>query len=107
MDWRVDEGARCPRSNRPCNQVHCVSISFLYSYSALSFSLTLGLFLRLRNYRSHTSDKNTTAAYSGNSKKAMHLSVRDSLKKLDTDYIDILYLHCESPALQASLPVRN
>lgn len=31
--------------------------------------------------------------YSGNSAKSMHVSVRDSLKKLSTDYIDILYVH--------------
>lgn len=29
----------------------------------------------------------------GNSAKNMHLSVRDSLKKLRTDYIDVLYVH--------------
>ena len=29
----------------------------------------------------------------GNSAKSMHVSVRDSLKKLRTDYIDILYVH--------------
>lgn len=31
--------------------------------------------------------------YAGNSAKSMHVSVRDSLKKLRTDYIDILYVH--------------
>ncbi|KAK4495127.1 hypothetical protein PRZ48_013454 [Zasmidium cellare] len=31
--------------------------------------------------------------YTGNSAKSMHISVRDSLKKLRTDYIDILYVH--------------
>lgn len=31
--------------------------------------------------------------FTGNSAKSMHLSVRDSLKKLKTDYIDILYVH--------------
>lgn len=30
---------------------------------------------------------------SGNHKKSLHMSVRDSLEKLQTDYIDILYLH--------------
>ncbi|KAL4920498.1 NADP-dependent oxidoreductase domain-containing protein [Aspergillus aurantiobrunneus] len=29
----------------------------------------------------------------GNSAKSMHVSVRDSLRKLGTDYIDILYVH--------------
>lgn len=31
--------------------------------------------------------------YTGNSAKSMHISVRDSLVKLRTDYIDILYVH--------------
>lgn len=43
--------------------------------------------------------KTESANYSGNSRKAIHLSVRDSLLKLRTDYIDILYLHCTSLSL--------
>jgi len=31
--------------------------------------------------------------FTGNSAKSMHISVRDSLKTLRTDYIDILYVH--------------
>jgi len=31
--------------------------------------------------------------YTGNSAKSMHISVKDSLAKLKTDYIDILYVH--------------
>lgn len=34
-----------------------------------------------------------TVNHAGNSKRSMHVSVRDSLKKLQTDWIDILYLH--------------
>jgi aryl-alcohol dehydrogenase-like predicted oxidoreductase len=34
-----------------------------------------------------------TVSYSGNSRKSLHSSLRDSLKKLRTDYIDLLYLH--------------
>ncbi|EXJ92399.1 aryl-alcohol dehydrogenase AAD14 [Capronia epimyces CBS 606.96] len=34
-----------------------------------------------------------TVNYSGNSRRSLHVSVRDSLKKLRTDYIDLLYLH--------------
>ena len=33
------------------------------------------------------------SAYVGNSAKSLHNSVHDSLRKLRTDYIDILYLH--------------
>jgi len=31
--------------------------------------------------------------YAGNHKKSLHVSLRDSLSKLQTDYIDILYVH--------------
>jgi aryl-alcohol dehydrogenase-like predicted oxidoreductase len=31
--------------------------------------------------------------FTGNSVKAMHVSVHDSLRKLKTDYVDILYMH--------------
>lgn len=31
--------------------------------------------------------------YTGNNIKSMHVSVDESLKKLRTDYIDLLYLH--------------
>jgi len=34
-----------------------------------------------------------TVNYSGNHKRSMMMSVRDSMKKLQTDYIDLLYLH--------------
>jgi aryl-alcohol dehydrogenase-like predicted oxidoreductase len=45
-------------------------------------------------YRAHARDtepmqSNTT----GTSAKSLHLSVRDSLRKLRTDYIDVLYVH--------------
>ena len=45
-------------------------------------------------YRAYELGKgHQVANYAGNHKKSIHLSVRDSLKKLDTDYIDLLYLH--------------
>ena len=49
------------------------------------------------NYRSYElrEDGHESIAYSGNSKKSLHLSLRDSLAKLGTDYVDIL---CESPS---------
>jgi len=31
--------------------------------------------------------------HAGNSAKSLHISVKDSLKKLQTDYIDLLYVH--------------
>lgn len=42
------------------------------------------------NYKSHQLGKNESINYSGNSKRSLHVSLRDSLKKLRTDYIDIL-----------------
>lgn len=37
--------------------------------------------------------KRTYVNYSGNSRRALHMSLRDSLAKLQTDWVDILYLH--------------
>ncbi|KAM7210061.1 NADP-dependent oxidoreductase domain containing protein, partial [Rhypophila decipiens] len=48
------------------------------------------------DYRLHslsTSEKGRTANHGGNHRRSLHMSIRDSLKKLQTDYIDILYLH--------------
>ena len=35
-----------------------------------------------------------SANFGGNNKKSLRLSVDASLKKLQTDYIDLLYVHC-------------
>jgi aryl-alcohol dehydrogenase-like predicted oxidoreductase len=46
------------------------------------------------NYRSYELGKNVKAInYGGNSRKSLHVSLLDSLKKLQTDYIDLLYVH--------------
>ncbi|RFU78260.1 aryl-alcohol dehydrogenase aad14 [Trichoderma arundinaceum] len=45
------------------------------------------------DYRSHALGKGNAPNFQGNHRKSLHLSVRDSLKKLQTDYIDILYIH--------------
>lgn len=47
-------------------------------------------------YRAHKQrqgEEPLQSNFTGNSAKSMHVSVRDSLKKLKTDYIDILYVH--------------
>ncbi|KAK7687674.1 hypothetical protein QCA50_008889 [Cerrena zonata] len=44
-------------------------------------------------YKRGDSSINIKANYVGNNVKSMHLSVEASLKKLRTDYIDILYVH--------------
>ncbi|KIW62095.1 hypothetical protein PV05_02146 [Exophiala xenobiotica] len=44
-------------------------------------------------YRTYELGAGKTVNYSGNHKKSLHLSVNDSLKKLQTDYIDLLYVH--------------
>ncbi|PYH93411.1 sterigmatocystin biosynthesis dehydrogenase stcV [Aspergillus ellipticus CBS 707.79] len=43
--------------------------------------------------RAHTATEPIQSNYVGNSLKSMHASVNRSLKKLQTDYIDILYVH--------------
>lgn len=46
------------------------------------------------SYRRHNvKNEPLQSNFIGNSAKSMHISVRDSLKKLRTDYIDILYVH--------------
>lgn len=45
------------------------------------------------DYRSYELGKGKAPNHCGNHKRSMHMSVRDSLRKLQTDFIDILYLH--------------
>ncbi len=45
------------------------------------------------DYQSHIVGKGNGPNFAGNSRKSLHMSVRDSLAKLQTDYIDVLYLH--------------
>ncbi|KAL3486621.1 NADP-dependent oxidoreductase domain-containing protein [Aspergillus germanicus] len=45
-------------------------------------------------YRSYNRENEPMQSnFTGNSAKSLHVSVRDSLRKLRTDYIDILYVH--------------
>jgi aryl-alcohol dehydrogenase-like predicted oxidoreductase len=45
------------------------------------------------DYKSHELGFGRTANHTGNHRRSLHMSVRDSLAKLQTDYIDILYVH--------------
>ncbi|KAI8633901.1 aryl-alcohol dehydrogenase [Xylariaceae sp. FL1651] len=45
------------------------------------------------DYRSYEVGKGKVVNSCGNHKRSLHMSLRDSLVKLQTDYIDILYLH--------------
>lgn len=45
------------------------------------------------DFRSHALGKGKVPNAAGNHRKSLHMSVQASLKKLQTDYIDILYLH--------------
>lgn len=45
------------------------------------------------NYKRASNDVRQKSLYVGNNVKSMHNSVEASLKKLRTDYVDILYLH--------------
>ncbi|KAF4627185.1 hypothetical protein G7Y89_g10969 [Cudoniella acicularis] len=44
-------------------------------------------------YKGHELGHGKGVNYCGNHKRSLHMSARDSLKKLKTDWIDILYLH--------------
>lgn len=45
------------------------------------------------DYRAHALGAGNAPNTSGNHKKSLHVSMRDSLHKLQTDYVDILYMH--------------
>ncbi|QLL33688.1 hypothetical protein HG536_0F00120 [Torulaspora globosa] len=45
------------------------------------------------DYKSYEVGKGRSANFYGNNRRSLHVSVRDSLKKLKTDWIDILYVH--------------
>ncbi|KAK5999287.1 hypothetical protein QM012_005612 [Aureobasidium pullulans] len=45
------------------------------------------------DYKGYALGKGKAANHCGNHKRSLFMSVRDSLKKLQTDFIDILYLH--------------
>jgi aryl-alcohol dehydrogenase-like predicted oxidoreductase len=53
----------------------------------------------IASYQSHKYGKNEVTNLCGNSKKSMHVSIRDSLRKLQTDYVDIFYIHFVSTSL--------
>lgn len=44
-------------------------------------------------YKAYSMGKQFSINWSGNSKKAMNISLKDSLRKLGTDYLDIFYVH--------------
>jgi aryl-alcohol dehydrogenase-like predicted oxidoreductase len=46
-----------------------------------------------RQFEIAKSEHGIGSNYGGNHTKSLHLSLRDSLKKLRTDYVDILYVH--------------
>jgi len=59
-------------------------------------------------YRTHHNDKEIIINATGNGTKSLHLSLEKSLKKLQTSYIDLLYVHwwdftCSIPELMQSL----
>jgi aryl-alcohol dehydrogenase-like predicted oxidoreductase len=45
------------------------------------------------NFEKPGAQKGQRANHGGNSRRALHMSVRDSLRRLQTDWIDILYVH--------------
>lgn len=45
------------------------------------------------DYKSYVYGKGNAPNHCGNSRRSLHMSVHDSLKKLQTDFIDILYVH--------------
>lgn len=44
-------------------------------------------------YRTHQAGKQQQSNFTGNHSKSLHNSLNASLKKLKTDYVDVLYVH--------------
>ena len=44
-------------------------------------------------YKDYELGRGKSVNYTGNHKRSLHMSVHDSLRKLQTDYIDIHYVH--------------
>jgi aryl-alcohol dehydrogenase-like predicted oxidoreductase len=51
------------------------------------------------NFRSGPGSTNIMSNYQGNGSKSLHVSVNNSLKKLATDYIDLVSIHILGPMM--------
>src|SRR5207248_4349115 len=76
MDWRVDGRPRVAATRWPSQ----------------TNSLQTATPLSRRTQKKRRSSRTSA----GNGSKSLKLSLEASLKKLRTDYIDSMYLHCES-----------
>lgn len=111
MDWRVDEEARCPRPNGYVHKFPRVLTPSEVLLQHLNRSpetitsrrkgrkwlLTRALFTSViatkytTNYRSGPAGEGSIMAnYTGNSTKSLRSSIDASLKKLQTEYIDLV-----------------
>ena len=60
----------------------------------VNYSETLTYFSQYTsNFKHRDKSVSQKVLYNGNSAKSLHISVEQSLKKLRTSYIDLLYLH--------------
>ncbi|PPQ86653.1 hypothetical protein CVT25_006837 [Psilocybe cyanescens] len=72
-------------SLRPRLILHCTLIYWQYHKGSLNQYTT--------NLKTHNDSVYQQILYTGNNAKSMYISVEASLKKLRTNYIDLLYLH--------------
>ncbi len=83
-------------NNQACYEIHPLTLLIVI---ATKYSI---------GYRKAREDKKIYVNFAGNNKKSLLLSLRDSLEKLQTDYVDILYVHwwdysCSVPEVMRAL----
>jgi len=69
-------------ADRGCHDEMVVATKFTANYRAIE--------------QKDSKEKKVISNFGGNGSKSLKLSLEASLKKLRTDYIDSMYLHCES-----------
>jgi len=71
-------------------RVHWIYWARTYIYTLYTGSMASDVSTAFRTFGAHEKIKSN---FQGNHSKSLHVSLAASLKKLQTDYIDLLYVH--------------